>query len=122
MVRLQRRDCETISNDISEGLPVTKAELLRVVKWERRLSASLQNKINGLRDAMVRLGLMLAADESRNLRHSECLLIISNAIKQPNADLSDRAGRGGRRVNRAKELLQRGRLTTQADRRDWSNY
>ena len=84
MVRPQRRDCEAISNDISEGLPVTKGELLRVVKWERKHSANLQNKVTGLRDAMVRLGLTLAADDTRNPRLSECLFIISNALKRPN--------------------------------------
>ena len=78
-----RRTNEDISNDISEGMPVTPAEVLRCLKWERGNTFKLQNTINRLRDAMVFVGLTLA-DEPCNPRHTECLLTISRALKHPN--------------------------------------
>jgi len=83
VVRMRRTN-EDISNDISEGMPVTPGEVLRCLKWERRQTFKLQKTINRLRDAMVRVGLTLAADESRNPRHTECLLTLSQALKHPN--------------------------------------
>jgi len=82
-VRLHRT-CWSISNDISEGLPVTKAELLRVAKWERQNTLRNQIAINRLRDAMVKLGLMLVTVEKYTLRHAEMFRVISDALKQPN--------------------------------------
>ena len=83
-VRLPRRDCETVSNDISENLPVTKSEMLRVLKWERKNSAKLQIKINGLRDALVWVGLTIANHEPPIPEFTKCLIKISDALKQPN--------------------------------------
>lgn len=88
-----RRTNEEISNDISEGMPVTPGEVLRCLKWERRQTFKLQNTINRLREAMVRVGLTLAADESRNPRHTECLLTLSQALKHPNEKLRHPAGK-----------------------------
>ena len=78
--RVVRRTNEDISNDISEEMPVTPAEVLRILKWERRRSFKLQNTINRLRDAMVKVGLMLA-NESDNSRSFECLITISRALR-----------------------------------------
>jgi hypothetical protein len=83
LVRL-RRTCWSISNDISEGLPVTKDELLRVVKWERKNTHRNQIAINRLRDAMVKIGLMLTTVERYSPRHHEIFKVISDALKQPN--------------------------------------
>lgn len=47
-----RRTNEDISNDISEGMPVTPGEVLRVLKWERSRTLRLQKTIDRLREAM----------------------------------------------------------------------
>lgn len=54
------RSCEDISNDISENIPVTKTEALRVLKWERQNLQKLMNKHNALRDEIVGIGLILS--------------------------------------------------------------
>lgn len=102
-----RRTNEDISNDISEGMPVTPGEVLRCLKWERRQTFKLQNTINRLRDAMVRVGLTLAADESRNPRHTECLLTLSQALKHPNESSSPTAADGAGGAERKHRLVRR---------------
>ena len=81
-----RRTNEDISNDMSEGMPVTPGEVRRCLQWERGHTFKLQNTINRLRDAMVRVGLTLA-DGPCNPRQTECLLTISRALKHPNIEL-----------------------------------
>ena len=78
------RDAATISNDLSEGFPVTKAELLKLVRAEQRDNQRQQNRINVLRDAMVWIGLTLVSDPTHNPNHAKCLLKISDALKHPN--------------------------------------
>jgi hypothetical protein len=78
------RDCATISNDLAEGFPVTKAELLKLVREEQRYNQRQQNRINALRDAMVKIGLMITTVEQYSPRHHEIFKVISDALKQPN--------------------------------------
>ena len=87
-----RRTCWSISNDFSEGIPVTKDELIRIVKWERKITQHNQNQINRLRDALVKIGLMLTAVDSKyKPRHHEIFKVISDSLKHQNADSSQPA-------------------------------
>jgi hypothetical protein len=65
-------------------MPVTKSELLRVVKWERQNTDRNQFTINRLRDAMVKIGLMLVTVDKYSPRHGEIFKVISNELKYPN--------------------------------------
>jgi hypothetical protein len=47
------KSIEQISNDFSENMPVSKSDLIRLVKYTREENQKLINKINNLRDAMV---------------------------------------------------------------------
>jgi hypothetical protein len=44
-----------LSNDISEGIPVTKAEVLRVLEWERANYQELLDRHHKLSLAMISL-------------------------------------------------------------------
>jgi hypothetical protein len=47
------KSIEQISNDFSENMPVSKSDLIRLVKYTREENQKLINKINNLRDLMV---------------------------------------------------------------------
>ena len=82
-----RRTCWSISNDFSEGMPITKDELARLVKWERKITQTNQNQINRLRDAMVKIGLMLTTVDSKYTpRHHEIFKVISDSLKHQNVE------------------------------------
>ena len=78
---VRHRDCETISNNISENLPVTKSELIRLVKWERRNFQKLLDQHNAVRDAAVQVGMILSFTEPPIPKATECLLIISKSLR-----------------------------------------
>lgn len=69
-------------------MSVTKDELLRVVMWERKLHQKLRDQHNALRDACVKVGLTLSWTEPPTAKSTECLLILSKALRAPANDTS----------------------------------
>jgi hypothetical protein len=57
------RPAAVVSNDFSEGMPVTTGELRRLVRWERANFQHLLNLHTRLRGACVRVGLILTSDQ-----------------------------------------------------------
>jgi hypothetical protein len=53
LVKPPHRSCEDISNDFSEGMPVSKAELIRLVRWERGHTQRAINQLNSIRDRLM---------------------------------------------------------------------
>ena len=70
-----------ISNDISEGRPATKAEILRVLMWERKHSQKLQNRINELELDTVRLKIAMdALNDIAEIPRSGCAGRLAKAV------------------------------------------
>jgi hypothetical protein len=75
------RTCWAISNDISEGLPVTKAEVIRVLRWERQNADRRLVEINRLRDGLVKIGLMLVGLPIYTRQHNAIFKRITKLLK-----------------------------------------
>ena len=88
LVRL--RPVVAIANELAEDMPVSKAELVKLVKSEQKDNQRLQNSVNRLRDACVKIGLMLTLPSKT--KH-ECLVEIMAALKQPNDQAQRPAGK-----------------------------
>ena len=52
------RDPADISNDISEGINVTKAEVLTVLMWERQLHKEAVDRLNKLKGTILSAALL----------------------------------------------------------------